>query len=264
MASAIITLTTDFGLKDPYAAEMKAVILGICPNAQIVDVTHEIEKFNVRMGSYVLACAAPYFPERTIHVAVVDPGVGTKRRPILIETEKNFFVGPDNGLLSLAARAQGIRHVYEISNRRLMLSKVSGTFHGRDVFAPAAAHLARGVSPTEFGREIRGIVTPKFAEAVRNGNTVVGEVIHVDDFGNIITNLQEGELEPLNAGEIIAVKVNNRRITLKLCKAYAEVKKQEPLAIIGSHGFLEISINQGNAAKKFGAKVEDKVTLYHF
>lgn len=264
MASAIITLTTDFGLKDPYVAEMKAVILGICPNAQIVDVTHEIEKFNVRMGSYVLACAAPYFPERTIHVAVVDPSVGTKRRPILIETGKNFFVGPDNGLLSLAARAQGIRHIYEISNRRLMLSKVSGTFHGRDVFAPVAAHLARGVSPAEFGREIRGIVTPKFAETVRNGNTVVGEVIHVDDFGNIITNLQEGELEPLNAGEIIAVKVNSRRITLKLCKAYAEVKKQEPLAIIGSHGFLEISINQGNAAKKFGVKVKDKVTLYRF
>jgi S-adenosylmethionine hydrolase len=185
----IITLTTDFGLKDPYAAEMKAAILSLCPNAAIVDITHQIEKFNTRIGVYVLASAAPYFPEGTIHVAVVDPGVGTRRRPILIQTQRGFFVGPDNGLLISAAEHQGIKRIHEITNPRLMLPKVSSTFHGRDVFAPAAAHLANGVHPTEFGREIREIARPEFTKVTRRKDMLIGEVLHVDNFGNIITNI---------------------------------------------------------------------------
>ncbi|MEM3536715.1 MAG: SAM-dependent chlorinase/fluorinase [Candidatus Bathyarchaeia archaeon] len=263
MSGPIITLTTDFGLRDPYVAEMKAVILSISPKATIVDISHEVEKFNIRMGAYLLASAAPYFPKGTIHVAVVDPGVGTKRRSLLIETEKDFFIGPDNGVLALASRIQGIKHVYEILNPKVMLSKISGTFHGRDIFAPAAAHLANGKQPADFGTEIRQITTPKFARIVKRRDAVIGEVIHVDGFGNVVTNFSKEELKLMNVSGVVDVKLKDKRMKLKLCKAYAEVAPQKPLAIIGSHDFLEISVNRGNAAKTFGIKSGDKVVLYN-
>ncbi len=142
----MITLTSDFGLKDPYVAEMKGVILTINPKATIIDVTHSVEKFNIGVGAFMLASAAPFFPKGTIHLAVIDPGVGTERRAILIQTKKGFFVGPDNGVLILAAQNQDIEHIYEISNPKFMLPQVSSTFHGRDVFAPAAAHLDKGIN----------------------------------------------------------------------------------------------------------------------
>ncbi|MEM3626577.1 MAG: SAM-dependent chlorinase/fluorinase [Candidatus Bathyarchaeia archaeon] len=263
MRNPIITLTTDFGMKDPYVAEIKAVILDINPNATIVDITHEIEKFNMRMAAYVLACAAPYFPRGTIHVAVVDPGVGTKRRPIIIQTKNGYYVGPDNGVLVLAAKSQGIKHIYEISNRKFMLPKVSTSFHGRDIFAPASAHLAKGVSPAEFGPEIREIEIPEFSKIVKEKDMLIGEVIHIDDFGNIITNFGEKEVESIGLKDFINVKLKNVDLRLKFCKAYADVGFQEPLAIIGSHNFLEISINQGDAARHFKVKIGDKVMLCH-
>jgi S-adenosylmethionine hydrolase len=259
----IITLTTDFGLGDPYVAEMKAVILGICPAAVIVDVTHQIEKFNIRMGAYTLAVATPYFSHGTIHVAVVDPGVGTKRRAVLVQTENYYYIGPDNGLLALAAKNQCVTRIYEIENPKFMLSRISNTFHGRDVFAPAAAHLANGISPSEFGQEIREIVTPKFARLTKRKNLLIGEVIHIDDFGNTVTNLREKDLEHIDAKAVVNLKLRNVRLKLKLCKAYDEVEAQKPLAIIGSHNFLEISINQGNAAGKFKIRIGDKITLYY-
>jgi S-adenosylmethionine hydrolase len=255
----IITLTTDFGLKDPYAAEMKAAILSLCPNAAIVDITHEIEKFNIRMGAYVLSSAAPYFPKGTIHVAVVDPGVGTRRRSILIQTQRGFFVGPDNGLLILAAEHQGITSVYEITNPRLML-QVSSTFHGRDVFAPAAAHLANGVHPSEFGPEIREIARPEFAKVTRRKDALVGEVLHVDNFGNIITNISEKEIALVRRG-VVNVELPNRKLKLKLCKTYGEAKPQKLVALIGSHNYLEIAINQGNAAAELKTKPGYKVQV---
>jgi len=264
MPSPTVTLTTDFGLKDPYVAEMKAVILSISPNTSIVDISHKIEKFNIRMGAYILASASPYFPEDTIHVAVVDPGVGTRRCPILIQTKHNYYVGPDNGVLVLAAKNQGIEHIHEISNRKLMLPKISHTFHGRDIFAPAAAHLANGTPPVKFGPEIDKIVTPKFAKIVKRKDMLVGEVLYIDGFGNIITNFREKEIESMNVKDVINVKLKDVMMKLKFCKAYAEVEPYKLLAIIGSHSFLEISINQGNAAKKFKIKVGDKITLYRF
>jgi S-adenosylmethionine hydrolase len=257
----MITLTTDFGLKDPYAAEMKAVILGICPAAVIVDITHEITKFNVRMGAYVLASAAPYFPKGTIHVAVVDPGVGTRRRSILVQTKKGFFVGPDNGVLVLAAENQGIKRIYAITNPKFMLSKVSSTFHGRDVFAPAAAHLASGVNPAEFGPEIREAAKPEFAKVTRRKSLLVGEVLHVDDFGNIITNISKKEMARIRVKAAVNVELSDHKLNLKFCGAYADARPQEPLALIGSQGYLEIALNQGDAAAKFNTKAGDKVTV---
>jgi S-adenosylmethionine hydrolase len=262
MPRQIITLTTDFGLKDPYVAEMKAVILGISPNTTIIDISHEIEKFNVRMGAYILASASKYFPKDTIHVAVIDPSVGTKRRPVLIQTRHSYFIGPDNGLLALAATKHGIEHIYLISNKKLMLPEISRTFHGRDIFAPAAAHLARGIAPSGFGPEIRKIVTPKFAEIVKRKNMLVGEVLHIDDFGNIITNFGETELKLLSIKAYVNLKLKNKQLRLKLCMAYDDVNRCEPLAIMGSHNLLEISINQGNGAEIFKTKEGDKVVLY--
>ncbi|NWG11803.1 S-adenosyl-l-methionine hydroxide adenosyltransferase family protein [Candidatus Bathyarchaeota archaeon] len=262
MARSIITLTTDFGLRDPYVAEMKAVILGISPKATIVDISHEIEKFNIRMGTFILASASPYFPEGTIHVAVVDPSVGTRRRPILLQTKHAFYVGPDNGVLVLAAENQDICHIYKITNQKFMLPKISGTFHGRDIFAPTAAHLANGIAPEEFGPEIRKISTPDFAKVVRKENLLVGEVMHIDNFGNIITNFSEKDLQKMKTKHEINVKLKNTRLKLRLCKAYAEVEPRQPIAVIGSHNFFEISLNQRSAADFFKIESGNKVTVF--
>ena len=259
----IISLLSDFGLKDPYVPEMKAVILSICPEARIVDISHEIEKFNIRMGAFVLASAAPYFPKETIHVAVVDPSVGTTRRPILVVTKRAFYVGPDNGLLMLSARRQGTNRVYHVTNKQFMLLQVSRTFHGRDIFAPTAAHLAKDHVPSESGPEINDYVIPKFAKPSLRKNVLFGEVLHIDDFGNVITNVSMKKLEKIGIkeGDRFNVKLKEDIITLKLCIAYGEVKAKQPLAIIGSHSFLEISVNQGNAARKFKVEIGEAVQV---
>lgn len=238
---------------------MKAAILSLSPDTTIIDVTHEIPHFNIRMGAYVLASAAPYFPEGTIHVAVVDPSVGTRRRPILVQTQHSFFIGPDNGLLILAAERQGTRSIREITNKRLMLPQVSSTFHGRDVFAPASAHLANGVAAAEFGPEIRDAVKPDFAKVTRREGVLLGEVLHVDNFGNIITNISTKDVARIRVSGVFNVKLSAQELTLKFCKTYGEAKPQEPLALIGSHGYLEISLNQGSFAEKFKAKPGDKI-----
>jgi S-adenosylmethionine hydrolase len=261
MASRVITLLTDFGLSDPYIAEMKGVILSICPNANIVDVSHDIEKFNIRMGSYVLASSCPFFPEGTTNLAVVDPGVGTERRGLCVETKHGFFVGPDNGLLALAVRRQRVKHIYVIENPRFLLSRVSPTFHGRDVFAPAAAHLANGTDPSDLGPKTEEMIIPSFAKVVRCYGEIVGEVMHVDGFGNVITNISEKDLGIFRDAKELVLKVGRKETRLRFSKAYGNVEDGQPLALVGSHGFLEISVNLGNASKIFGLKSGDKITV---
>jgi len=262
MLRPIISLTTDFGLRDPYVAEMKAVILRICAEARIVDISHEIKKYDVTMGAFALACAAPYFPEGTFHVAVVDPGVGTERQPIIIQTSKCYYVGPDNGVLALAARNDGgPESIHKIANPKLILPQVSSTFHGRDIFAPAAAQMANGIPPAEFGPKISRISNAAFPRVVKRRGTLVGEVIHTDEFGNIITNLQSKDIQIIRTQSSINIKVKNTQLRLKLCETYAEVPKHRPLALIGSHNFLEISLNQGNAARAYKVKTGDKIAV---
>ncbi len=263
MKNPTVTLMSDFGLKDPYVAEMKAVITSICPKAQIIDISHTVEKFNIRTGAFVLASAAPYFPEGTIHVAVVDPGVGTKRRPILVETNREFYVGPDNGLLLLAAQKQLITHAYTITNSSCMLPRVSNTFHGRDVFAPAAAHLASGTRPEKFGPEIKDYLVPKFSAPEHTKNELRGEVLHIDDFGNIITNLRNTDLKKIGIelGSAVHLKLRDRDLNLNFLSAYGEANTGQPLALIGSHDFLEISLNRGNASEEFETRNGDAVTV---
>jgi len=256
---SIISLLSDFGHKDPYVAEMKAVILSIAPQARIVDITHEIEKFNIRMGAYVLASAAPYFPPNTIHVAVVDPGVGTKRRSIIAETRRSLYVGPDNGLLMLAAHKEHITNVYQIDNPKYMLSKVSKTFHGRDIFAPAAAHLAQGNKPSDFGPAIQDYILPEFAKPHARNGELLGEVLHIDDFGNIISNITLEDLEKMefHEGTSFLVRLGGKTLNIRFCSAYGEIPAGTPLALIGSSNFLEVADNQGNASRIFKAKVGD-------
>lgn len=261
--SPVISLLSDFGLKDPYVAEIKAVILSICADVQIVDISHEVAKFDVRMGAFVLASAAPYFPRGTVHVAVVDPGVGTKRRSIVVKTKHSLFVGPDNGLLMLAAEREGIQHVYAISNVNLVLRKVSKTFHGRDVFASVAAYFVKGHSPSEVGLEISDYVVPKFVKPVVKAGTLIGEVLHVDDFGNIITNISENDLSRIGVkeGDFLLVKLDKKPLRLKYCAAYGEISVNTLLAVIGGYGFLEIAVNQGNASKRLNAKLKMHVRI---
>jgi len=263
LTAPLITLLSDFGLKDHYVAEMKAVISTISPEARIIDISHLIEKFNIRMGAFVLASATRYFPKGTIHVAVVDPSVGTKRRALLVETKHASYIGPDNGLLMLAAQREEIRHVYAITNLRLMLTKVSSTFHGRDVFAPAAAHLANGTSPSDFGTEINDYLIPRFAKPILKAGKLMGEILHIDDFGNIITNITSKDLEKINIKpkKLLSIKLGSRSWDIRFYTAYGDVAWKTVLALIGSHGFLEIAINQGNASKKFKTKIADAVTV---
>ncbi|MCS7120791.1 MAG: S-adenosyl-l-methionine hydroxide adenosyltransferase family protein [Nitrososphaerota archaeon] len=263
MVRPIITLLSDFGLKDPYVAEMKAVILSICREAVLVDISHNIDKYDIRMGAFVLAQAAPYFPDWTIHLAIVDPGVGTERRPIIIETRRSYYVGPDNGLLMLAAKHEGIRCIREIRNPKFMLAYVSRTFHGRDIFAPAAAHLANGVQVSDFGPEVNDPVTPSFVKSHVGRGVVSGEVIYIDSFGNVVTNISSRDLEEagIKEGSTLTLKINDRMTRLRFCSAYGDAALNAPLMLIGGTGLLEIAVNQGNASKYFGAYVGDKVSV---
>ena len=255
-----ITLTSDFGLKDPYVAEMKGVILRINPNATIVDITHQIGKFDVRAAAFALASAAPYFPDGTVHLAVADPRVGTERRAIVVQTKRGFFVGPDNGILVLAAQSQGIEHAYLLANPKFMMPRVSGTFHGRDIFAPAAAFLDKGIQPAEFGSEVKEPIAPEFAKVKFSSGLLTGEVLDVDGFGNVITNINEKDLF-FGEGKEFDVELAIAKLKIPFRKTYAQVKPKEPIILIGSHGFLEIALNQGSAAEKFNLKAGDKIKV---
>ncbi len=259
----LVSLLTDFGLLDSFVAEMKAVILSICPEAKIVDITHQVEKFDIRMGSFLLASAAPYFPEGSVHVAVVDPGVGGERRPIVVETGRAVYVGPDNGLLIPAARHEGILHVYELTNRSLIREEVSATFHGRDIFAPAAAHLASGTFPLECGPEIANFVRPSYAEPRFDGETATCEVYHVDGFGNIVTNLSDKTLAGLGLsfGEKVVLMVGKKRLSAHFVRTYSELQGKEFGVLVGSHGFLEIACREASAARRLRVRIGNVVRV---
>jgi len=260
---ATITLLTDFGLKDPYVAEMKAVILSICPDATLVDITHEIPKYDVKMGAYLLDQSVPYFTGRTVHLAVVDPGVGGDRRPIAIESGSAFLVGPDNGLLIPAAEKLGLKHVYQIENLLYLPSKISRTFHGRDIFAPVAGHLARGMSPINLGREISNYRKISFPKPKITSRKITGEVIYIDSFGSIVTNISAKLLDQANVKygatlKVVWGKIRPKRV--KFLENYSLAQTGTLLATVGGGGFMEISTNRADAAKKFkvrrGMKVE--------
>jgi S-adenosylmethionine hydrolase len=259
MAPPIITLTTDFGLDDHYTGAMKGVILGICPDARIVDISHGVTPFQIAEGAYVIAQAWRYFPAGTVHVVVVDPGVGTSRRPILVEAGGQYFVGPDNGVLSMVyTREQS--QVRVISNEALFRHPVSRTFHGRDVFAPVAAHVALGIPPGIAGELIEDYLRPEFAAPVRAGEgSWRGRVLKIDRFGNIITNFHADDFGDLSQTRF-SIRLGSATVG-SLARTYAECLPGELFAILGSSGYYEISMAQGSAAEKIGCDAGSGVEL---
>lgn len=243
---------------------MKAVILSKCPEANIVDITHQIDKFDIRMGAFVLASAVPYFPAGTIHIGVVDPGVGSRRRPLIFETGRGLLVGPDNGLLVPAAQAEGLIHVFEISNRAIMRDEISATFHGRDVFAPTAAHLASGLSPSECGPEVADYMIPPFAQPIFNGKSITCEILHVDGFGNIVTNVsrQLFSQTSLKQGQEVSLSIGKRKFSARVVKTYSDLASNEIGVLMGSHGFLEVACREKSAAKRLRAKRTSVLRVY--
>jgi S-adenosylmethionine hydrolase len=252
----IVTLLTDFGLSDPYVGILKGVVLGIAPEARIVDLTHDVPPQDVLTGALLLERSARWFPEGTIHLAVVDPGVGSKRRAIAIACRDRTFVGPDNGLLGFAAARHGVVRVVELANPAFRLREVSSTFHGRDVFAPAAAHLAAGVPIERLGPRLRRFERPRWPFPRVAARRTTGRVVLVDRFGNLVTNV---EREHLPRGKI-AVSIGPFRAT-RILSTYEDVARGELLAIFGSFGLLEIAARDGSAAKALGLGIGAKVVV---
>lgn len=253
--SGIITLLTDFGLSDPYVGIMKGVILSINQHARAVDISHLIKPGSIMHAASLLMEAYPFFPKGTVHVVVVDPRVGSERRPILIKTEDYIFVGPDNGLLWPIIASHEHSEVIHITERRYFLQDISHTFHGRDIFAPVSAHLSCGADPLAMGTAINDPVQfhfpmPKQMESkYSKGKMLSGQVIRVDHFGNLISNIHREDLQQFLGGLRPVIRIGNIMIE-GLLSTYSEAREGEMLALIGSSGCLEIAVNSGRASDR--------------
>ena len=246
----IITLLTDFGTADHYVAAMKGVILGICPDARLIDISHEVTPYGIAEGAYLLAQAWDCFPKGTIHLAVVDPGVGSDRRAIAVESRRHRFVAPDNGLLSMALEGDPKAKVREINVSRYFRKPVSATFHGRDVFAPVAAHLARGRALARVG-PAANMMAGEFVHPRKAGkDRWIGSVLRIDRFGNIVTNFRWDDFAEV-ATEPFRLRIRNRAVS-NTYLTYTEAPLGRLFVLRGSGGFIEVSINQSDAAKKIG------------
>ncbi|MCG8345423.1 MAG: SAM-dependent chlorinase/fluorinase [Chlorobiales bacterium] len=262
-SSQLVALMTDFGLQDPYVGMMKGVIAGLSPFSSIVDLTHGIQAQNVLQGALYLGLSAPYFPDGTVFVAVVDPGVGTNRKAVALVTEKQFFVAPDNGLLSYVMKTQKSEACYSITNPSFMLPVQSATFHGRDIFAPVAAHLANGTDPANLGDAIEPeqcveVVLPENS-STDGGFSWKGEVLFTDVYGNLVTSFTDGLLN--REGEpAVGIRMENGTV-LPFHRTYGDVDEGKALSYRGSSGFLEIGIRNGNASRSLGLRPGDSIVL---
>jgi S-adenosylmethionine hydrolase len=260
MPRPVITLTTDFGLSDHFTGAMKGVILSICPDAQIVDISHQITPFEIAEGAFLIAQAYRYFRKGTVHVVVVDPGVGTSRRPILLDAAGQYFVAPDNGVLTMVYLDLQKQKVRAITNHKYFLESVSRTFHGRDIFAPVAAHLAAGVSPARFGKPVEDYMRLSFEKPLRTARRGwTGAILKVDRFGNLITNFRFRDFAQIEK-QPFEMQVGLQTVR-RLAQNYAECGPGEVFLIAGSSGYLEVSSSQASAAKILGCGVGAPVEL---
>ena len=251
MKRPLITLLTDFGVVDHYVASMKGVILSICPDASLIDISHDVTPFSIPEAAFTLAQAWQCFPKGTTHLAVVDPGVGSARRPIVAEVAGHRFVAPDNGLLSIVLLSNPRPKVREIGVKRYFRQPVSNTFHGRDIFAPVAAHLARGLPAAKFGKVISDAVLGDFAKRTQLGpGRWAGQVLKVDRFGNVITNLDWATFHSI-AEAPFKLMLGGRTVSL-FYSTYSDAPGGQLFAINGSSGYVEVSLNQSNAASALG------------
>lgn len=259
-ANRFITLTTDFGLADCFVGVMKGVIHTINPDATIIDISHEIGSQDISSASFLFGSAYSYFPEGTIHVVVVDPGVGSKRRPIAVETEKFYFVAPDNGVLTYAIAREKIIKSVGLTNPAYFLSEVSDTFHGRDIFAPVSAHLSLGVPIELMGVEIDNLVEISLPNPEIGQGWLKGHVIHIDKFGNLITDISHNLFKSVVSCSRFVIRLADIEID-RISQSYADVPVGKPLAIFDSFGNLEIALNCDSAEKVLGVKKGDIVNI---
>jgi len=258
MASRIITLTSDFGYRDPFVGTMKGAILRINPSATIIDLTHGVEAQDILGGALSLATSAPYFQSGTVHLAVVDPGVGSSRKPLAIETEDAFYVGPDNGVLSLAAGTSRVIRTVVLSNTDFHLQPTSSTFHGRDIFSPAAAWISRGTPVQDLGETINTFALLDWPAVDRCGDSLIGQVVYIDHFGNLITNIRVSEMStPLDD---LAITIHDTTIQ-GISASYSVAGQGNSLGIFNSWGLLEIAVCNGNARQDLGARIGSKVDI---
>ncbi|MCD6323933.1 MAG: S-adenosyl-l-methionine hydroxide adenosyltransferase family protein [Desulfurococcales archaeon] len=254
----VIAFLTDFGLSDAYVGQMKGVALRICPEAKLADITHGIPKYNVLWGAHILRISRRYFPKGTVFVGVVDPGVGSERKAVAIVGEEgNVYVGPDNGLLYPSAAEEGIKAVYELNPEKAGLPEIAHTFHGRDLFTPAAALIACGVNPASIGRRLSADDLVKLPKIPRKpkvmGEAVRARVVYVDGFGNIITDMGTSELRNylgVKLGGIVQISFDGGRtwVSVKYGRTFSDVPEGSLVLYEGSHGLIEIAVNRGNAA----------------
>ncbi len=251
-----LALLTDFGYKDGFVGSMKAVISRINPSASVIDLTHEIDSFDILEASLVLNSSYKYFPKYTIFVCVVDPGVGTKREALIVQTQNYFFIAPNNGILTLPLKTEKILKIVKIENPEFMLKTDTNTFHGRDVFAPAAAYLSRGIPMENFGKELpkKDLIKINFPEPKVQNGKIIGEILRFDKFGNALTNLDK-------LPKRFKAKIKNYEIK-KVCKNFLEGDKNNPNLIKGSFGFYEIFVPLENAKERFSLRKGDKIEIY--
>ena len=249
--SGVITLLTDFGLADPYVGVMKGVILTVNPGARIIDISHHVKAGSISRAAGIIQDTYPYFPEGTVHITVVDPGVGGKRRAIILRAQAHFFVGPDTGIFWPIIQAHQNIKIIHITETKYFLPDVSDTFHGRDIFAPVAAHLSRGADPFEMGPVISNPVKLQLPAPHQEGGTLYGQVVNVDHFGNLITNIHRKEIEEFTGDKTPVIRLENLIIE-GIRGIYAESGKGEILSLFGSSGYLEIAVNQGRASDLLG------------
>jgi S-adenosylmethionine hydrolase len=259
-ANGVITFTTDFGTRDPYVGIMKGIVLTINPKADQIDITHDIPPHDIVNASFIMANVYHYFPLGTVHVAVVDPGVGGGRKNIAVLTEHYFFIGPDNGIFTLVFSKEKILEIREIKNIPFIMKKISNTFHGRDVFAPCAGHLSAGKSFSDLGPVIDTIKNIKYPEIQKSKNTLIGEVVSIDSFGNMITNISERDLKTFIGKRKFEIYFASERFN-KIAYHYSEIPLGKPLILFGSTGNLEISMNGGSASSYFMTSLGTKITV---
>jgi len=242
---------------------MKGTILENCPTAVVMDISHDVERHNIPMGSFILETTAPYFPKGTIHVAVVDPGVGSARKAIVIECGKGILVGPDNGLMARASEKLGLKSIYEIRQKGFQRKPLSSTFHGRDVFSYVAGLIASGRRPEEVGPKVSKLEKLPLSSPRLSGKKLVCQMLHADIFGNVITNISEKEIReiPVKFGESVEIRSRTGTVQAQYARSYYEVDKGRMAVLLGSQGFLEIAVREGSARDGLDVKPLEKLEL---
>lgn len=256
----VVALMTDFGLKDNFVGLLKAVMTRINPGIKTIDITHDIARHNIKEAAFLLAHSFSYFPKGTIFLAVVDPGVGSLRRAIAIQTMHYYFIGPDNGILSIAVRKAGIKKIVALENKRYFLPHVSSTFHGRDIFAPVAAHISCGVGIMKLGRPLKAIETLKLSSVQVKGSTLEAHIVYVDTFGNLVTDVTEKQIIAFCKGKKFVALLNGKKIS-KISLSYSQGPAQEPFFIQGSFATLEVALKNRSAAHYFSLKNYGTITI---